>query len=391
MAFPFNMGFVNYCLSCGLAYHLFGSWVYADKEKWGVGKRVLAFLPGSLIVWLCHVYGWAIFAVLAGGYELVQFARAPKSDRLAAAFAHFSRLLAISLPLVLALVWRSGAAGVETKLFFAFGWKFYNIIEILRDQNRFLDLVSIIFYVSILMYVVVSKTIKLNYELAFPALLLFLCELVIPIKLFGSVYADIRLWPVIFQIALLSPVPGSVGAMASRLILGSGLLLAVARLAVMSAGFAQYDRDFTRHLRALDHVPAGASIITFAPDICHMSPLNWRLPRLNQLSGMAVVRREAFVNSQWVIPGGQLLTALRAKGTKFNSDPSQVITPKPDCAGPLWPEVMRRLPEVPRDRFDHLWLIGFDMAQAPAIPGAELLYADEESALYRLRPDGSGN
>jgi hypothetical protein len=385
------MGFVNYCLSCGLAYHLFASWVFADKEKWGIGKRVLVFLPGSLAVWLCHVYGWAIFAVLAGGYELVQIARAPKSERLAAALAHLSRLLAISLPLVFALVWRSGADGVETKLFFAFGWKFYNIIEILRDQNQLLDLPSISFYVSVLIYAAVSKTIKLNYELALPALLLFLCELVIPIKLFGSVYADIRLWPVIFQIALLSPVPCSVAATASRLILGLSVLLAVARRGFMSAGFAQYDRDFTRHLRALDHVPAGASIVTFAPDICHVAPLAWRLPRLNQLSGMAVVRREAFVNSQWVIPGGQLLTALRARGTKFNSDPSQVITPKPDCAGPLWPEVVRRLREIPRDRFDYLWLIGFDMAQASSIPEAEQLYSDDQSALYRLRRDDSGN
>jgi hypothetical protein len=64
-----------------------------------------------------------------------------------------------------------------------------------------------------------------------------------------------------------------------------------------------------------------------------------------------------------------------------------VIAPRPDCDGPVWPEVEQRLAEIPRDRFDYLWLIGFDMAQAPAIPGAETLYADDESALYRLSPD----
>ncbi len=32
MAFPFQMGFVNYCLSCALALHLFASWVDADKR-----------------------------------------------------------------------------------------------------------------------------------------------------------------------------------------------------------------------------------------------------------------------------------------------------------------------------------------------------------------------
>ncbi|MDI9850087.1 hypothetical protein QM467_18790, partial [Rhodoblastus sp. 17X3] len=279
----------------------------------------------------------------------------------------------------------------ETNFFFDFPWKFQNLIQILRDQNRLIDLLSIVFYLSVLIWVVVSKTIKLNYELVLPAFILLLCEIVIPNELFGSFYADVRLWPAIIQLALLSPVPGSVGSMESRIVVGAGVLVAVVRLAVMSAGFAQYDRDFTLHLRALDHVPAGASIVTFAPDVFHVAALEWRLPRLNQLSGLAIVRREAFVNSQWVIPGGQLLTALRAKGTQFNSDPSQIITPKPDYTGPLWPEVMRRLPEIPRDRFDYLWLIGFDMAQARPIPGATLLYADEESALYRLHPDVSGH
>jgi hypothetical protein len=118
---------------------------------------------------------------------------------------------------------------------------------------------------------------------------------------------------------------------------------------------------------------------------------DWRLPRLDHLDGLAIVRRDAFVNSQWVMSGGQMLGALHARETKFNTDPSQVVTPKPDCEGPLWPELERRLGEIPRDRFDYLWLIGFDMAKAPDIAGAESLYADEETALYRLRLDASGN
>ena len=61
------------------------------------------------------------------------------------------------------------------------------------------------------MFILVSPRVKLNMGLVVPAALLFLCELLLPFKLLGSVYADVRLWPVIFQIALLSPVPGSIG------------------------------------------------------------------------------------------------------------------------------------------------------------------------------------
>lgn len=384
MAFPFQMGFVNYCLSCALALHLFASWANADKRGWGFGKRLLVFIPGSVVVWFCHAYGWGIFAVMAGGYELVRVAQAPEGRRLAAARDHFARLAAISFPALLLVFWRSGSNGVETKHFFDFALKFSSVAELLRDQVQPVDLLSIGLILGVLLLVLLGRQVRLSRELAVPTALLFMCELLLPFKLLGSVYADLRLWPVIFMVALLAPVPGSVGPGATRLIVVGGVLLAVTRLGFMSAGYAQYDRDFTRHLRAIDHVPPGASIFTLTPDNCHVAQIDWRLPRLNHLDGFAIVRRDAFVNSQFIVPGGQLLGALRARGTKFNSDPSQVITPQPDCDGPLWPEAMQRLPEIPRARFDYLWLVGFDMAQAPKIPDAEPLYADEVSALYRL-------
>ena len=134
MAYPFQMGFVNYCLSCALAFHLFASWVDADRNGWEIGRRLLVFVPGSAVVWYCHAYGWGVLAVMAGGYELVRVAQAEKGRRLAAARDHFSRLAALGLPALLLLVWRTASTGVETKHFFDFELKFSSIPQLLRDQ-----------------------------------------------------------------------------------------------------------------------------------------------------------------------------------------------------------------------------------------------------------------
>lgn len=391
MAFPFQMGFVNYCLSCALAFHLFASWVDADRHQWGLGKRLLVFVPGSVVAWFCHAYGWGVLAVMAGGYELVRVAQASPNRRAAAALEHLSRLAALSLPALLLLVWSNKSSGADTAHFFDFATKLAALGEVLRDQNFLLDRLSIALYVGGLTFLVIARPVRLTMELAVPAAILLLCELALPNKLLGSVFADTRLWPVIFQIALLAPDPGAIRPVLARLVVVLGALLALTRLGVMSAGYAQYDRDYTRHLRALDHVPAGASIVTLTPLTCRETASDWRLPRLDHLDGLAIVRREAFVNSQWEIPGGQLLGALRARGTDFNSDPSQVITPESDCDGSVWPGLRQSVAAIPRDRFDYLWLIGFDMAQAPKMPGAETLYADEDSALYRLDPSAAKN
>jgi hypothetical protein len=185
MAFPFQMGFVKYCLSCALALHLFASWVDADKSGWGLGKRLLVFVPGSLAVWFCHAYGWGILAVMAGGYELVRVAQAPEGRRLAAARDHLCRLAAISIPALLLLFWRSGSNGVETKHFFDFALKFLSVAELLRDQIEPVDLISIGVALGVLLFILAGRQIRLNMELAVPAALLFLCELLLPFKLLG--------------------------------------------------------------------------------------------------------------------------------------------------------------------------------------------------------------
>lgn len=389
VALPFQWGFLNYCLACGLAFHLFASWVNADRQHWRIGARMIVFIPGSMAVWICHAYGWAIFAVMAGGYEIARTMRGDKRNRLAALRDSLFRLFTIGAPLILTLSWRNATDGAVTKGFFDLPAKAVLLLTLLRDQNMTFDLLSIIIYLAVAVFIIFHRSVRLSYELVFPALLLFFCELLIPGKLFGSSLADARLWPVIFQLVFLAPIPASLGPVASRTMILGGGALAVMRVIFMTQGYVQYDRDYARHLQALNYINKGASIVTFTPHNCVNRAKSWRMPRLEHLDGLAVVRLDAFINSEWIIPGAQLLSPRRASGTKYDSDPSQIVNPGPNCDQPLWPEVERRILEIPRSQFDYLWLIGFDMANAPEISGATRIFGDDETALYRLQKKAS--
>ena len=102
-----------------------------------------------------------------------------------------------------------------------------------------------------------------------------------------------------------------------------------------------YDRSYDRELAALDHVPHGARLVSFGGREC-VEP--WAMTRLLHLPAMAMVRRHAFSNDQWVMPGAQLLTVRYKPGWPFIRDASQVVTAAPLPARGLADDRTRRSP-----------------------------------------------
>jgi hypothetical protein len=251
----------------------------------------------------------------------------------------------------------------------------------LRDQNIWLDSVSLIFAATLLYFGFRDRSARVDAALALAAGVLLALILLMPGQMFGSAYADIRLWPIFFIVGLAAIAPANAHWRGAAAIAGVALALFVVRIGATSAGFAAYDRSYAQHARALDYARQGASIavLTYDPN-CE----RWRHERVAHIGSLAIVRKDAFVNSQWEIPGGLLLTPLHARGTAFNADPSQNVGP-PGCHGPVGPTLQERFREVPRDRFDYVWLLGFDPRIVRAPPGVRLLYSDDRSAFYELR------
>jgi hypothetical protein len=66
-AYPFQTGLVNFWLAVALAFHASAS-VIANPERW---VRPLLLGGSSVLLWICHIYGWAIFVGIVAVARLV--------------------------------------------------------------------------------------------------------------------------------------------------------------------------------------------------------------------------------------------------------------------------------------------------------------------------------
>lgn len=373
LAYPWQYGLVNYWLGCALALHAAAWWMRRDATR-PASMALLALV--SLALWIVHIYGWAVFGVLI-------LARAVALVPVRQWFGAALRLLPAAAPLVPMVLLDYGARGAkETYGWFMWERKLGALIFTLRDQAQWLDIASLALAVVLIYAALRSKLLRFEPRLGVAALLFLAAVVVIPFQLLGSAFADGRLWPIVFIVALLSIAfvdEAKHRRLASRIAVGAAVVLSV-RLAATTVGFQAYDAAYARHLVALDRVERGARIAVLVEFPCEVA---WRRPRLDHLDGLAIVRRDAFTNAQWDVPGGQLLTPLGALGTRYNSDPSQLVR-RPDCPADLRPVLARKIALLPRDRFDHVWVIGFAPGTLPRYAGLTPVFADDATILYRI-------
>jgi hypothetical protein len=382
MSYPFQLGFVNYWLGCALAFHAFASWVKTTGKNGSVVRAAL-FAAAACLVWLAHAYGWVVLVVLVGAFELCRsWTRAPAAWP-SMVLAILRRAWPVMIPAVLMIVWRQGNGVASTGHFLDIGTKILGLVWTLRDQNIWLDTLSLLLAIGLLYFGIRSRDIRVNPPLLVGAASFLILILLMPGQMFGSVYADVRLWPIFFIIGLTAIAPTDRMQRGAAIVAGLALAVFAIRIVAMAVGFAAYDSGYARHLQALKDVPRGASIAVLTrPPSCEQ----WRAPRVAHLGSLAIVRRDAFVNSQWDASGGQqLLTPLRARGTDFNADPSQYLEVAPgDCDGDLSAALAQRIAQIPRDRFDYVWLLDVDAAHLAVMPGLRRLYQDDRSALYEF-------
>lgn len=379
LAYPFQFGFVNFWLGIALAFHAFAFWPRsAGRRHW------LVFVPIGLAVWLCHAFAWGVLGVLAGGWELGEAVGRRRRRPLPAVGQIVARCAPLLFPLLPMLHWREGSRGLAIAGWFLWKTKLLWITDMLHDESKALDVGTVVgveFVIVLLLALALLRERRLAIEphLGLAALALALLFVVMPYQLFGSGYADMRLAPVAAIVLILSIVPTRGLIEAGCAALATALL--AARLAVGAIGYAGYDRDFTSDLRALDYVKPGAKIAALVGYSCYRP---WREARNQHLASLAVVRRDAFVNTHWTISGAELLVPIGALGTKFNADPSQFVFDFKHCPADLRPVLARRIAAVPRDVFDYVWVFGFDPATLPAYAGLRPLYADRASVLYAV-------
>jgi hypothetical protein len=373
--YPFTFGFLNFMLSMALCFLAFGLWLRLGRLG-RLRTRAALFVPISVLVWLAHTFGWGTLGVLAFSAESVREHERGR-PRFEAALRGALHCLPLVPPFLLMLIWRSGDVAGETRGWFAIVPKINYILYALRDRWAWVDIPSVLIVLALVVSPLLSKRVRLAPALAGAAGFLFLLYLLLPQRIFGSSYADMRIMPFALAVAVLALKPPE--AWTSRLAL-AGLAFIGVRMAAETASFALYARSWRSELAALDHVPRGAKLVSFVGTPCRGE---WTMARLDHLPGLAVVRREAFSNDQWSVAGAQLNRSAYAPAGRFGRDPSQIVRLH-DCPVNRWPTLDMSLRQFPRGAFDYLWLIDPPAWDKRLTEGMVPVWTNGRSVLFRI-------
>jgi hypothetical protein len=376
--YPFLFGFVNFALAMALASLAFALWLRLGRQD-RVKLRALLFVPISLALWICHAFGWGTLGVLAFSAELVRQYDKGRGFFMSACYAALHCLPLIP-PVGLMLVWRSGSQGT-TGDWFNWDLKLQWITMVLRDRWRLFDIISLALAFGLLGWTCVARRLTFSRNLAASALFLIAVFVLLPRIVFGSAYADMRLAPYLFMIALIAiRIPEAAGKRFSQALAIAGLAFVLVRTAGTTASMYLYDRSWDRELAALDHVPRGARMVSFVGRPCIEE---WAMSRRLHLPALAIARRYAFSNDQWTMAGAQLLQVRYMAGWPYIRDPTEVVTAR-RCRWEVWRTLDTSLATFPRDAFDYVWIIDPPEYNEALTAGLTQVWRDGRSVLYRV-------
>ncbi|MFW2828879.1 hypothetical protein [Sphingomonas sp. ID0503] len=380
--FPFQFGFVNYALSMALALLAFGVWLRLGRQGW-IRLRAAIFLPLGVLIWVCHTYGWGVLGLLAFAAEVIEAQKKHRNWLLALVYGGIA-CLPLAPPLLLMVMWRSGGVAGRTTDFLNWTAKRAWMLTVLRERSPTWDIAAATILYTLITVAAFRAGLTMKRTLGAAAIILLAAYLLIPRILIGSAYADMRLVAYMVAIAVIGI---SAERFDRRWMAGfavAALAFYGARLTTTTLTFLNRDALYRDQLSAIDHIDRGARVFALVNLPCSG---RWFLPRTEHIGAIATVRKDAFVNGQWVMPGAQLLRVTYDKPGRWGIDPSQVRRPGM-CAGrKMRGKTLEEAVEAfPREDFDYLWLIDTPRWKWP-VDDPELVqvwHGRRTGALYRI-------
>ena len=370
---PFLFGFLNYML--GVAAMLWTLWLFIRLGNSGRTRlRAALLLPLSIALFLLHASAWGLLGLMVFAAEWVR-RRQTGEGRGRAILTSGTALLPLAAPLLLLWWWQSSAPGVTQFHLDPFD-KAMRLIFNLRDRWMIPDIMAGMVFAVAVGIVAWRREFLWNATFGVAALLIAIAYLLTPFLLFGSYYADRRLVPVLLMAVVLAFAPPSEEHREIAQVAAIGATtFAVIRIVLATASFLVSAREQAAILPALDHVERGARISLAVGDPCGV----WALNRNTHMGSMGIVRREAFSNDQWVLPGSVAVEIHYPAAGRYEHDGSQMLS-NSACAPNMLPQYMRGLPTA---AFDYVWLISAPPMPAEQLARWRLVYAAPGTALYR--------
>lgn len=386
---PFQWGFINYVLAMALALNAFALWLYLARMG-RIRLRALLFVPIGCLIWLAHGFAWGVLGLLAFSAEIVRMRDVEGRSFFAALWRGALHCLPLAPPMLLMILWRSGDVQGQTVDWFNWMAKYVYLVSTLRTQFMEFDIGLVAVLILLVLFGIASIGWRqigfdMRRTLGVATLVLIIAYVLMPRIVIGSAYADMRLAPYVIAIGVIGLVPRFTNRMALGIVAAIALLIfgiRIGQATIQYAGFSKYQEG---QLAAIDHIQRGSRVFALVELPCLS---RWESPRLEHLGAMAIVRKEAFVNGQWTMPGAQLLSITYAPAKGYAEDPTQVMRPR-RCRAPRARSIESSVALFPRDAFDYLWLINASRDHWPSNdPSLKLVWnGGERGALYQIQED----
>jgi len=383
---PFQWGFINYVFAMALTLNAFALWLYLAR----IGRirlRAALFVPIGGVIWLAHGFAWGVLGLLAFAAEIVRMRDVEGRGYGESLWRGVLHTLPLAPPMLLMVLWRTGDVAGKTTDWFNWKAKYVYLISSLRAHWMDFDISLVALLVLMVLFGIASigwrqYGFNMRRTLGVATLVLIIAYMLMPRIVIGSAYADMRLAPYVIAIGVIGIVPRFENRIALNTVAALALIVFGFRLYLATdryAGFADYQE---KQLAALDYVDPQSRVFALV-DLPCLS--RWESPRLEHLGAMAIVRREAFVNGQWTMPGAQLLSIRYAPAKGYAEDPTQVMRPK-RCRAARARSIESSIALFPRQAFDYLWLINTAPDHWPANdPTLKMVWnGGDLGALYRI-------
>ncbi|WP_237713906.1 hypothetical protein [Novosphingobium sp. Rr 2-17] len=353
-------GFLNYCMGTALAL-LGAAWLYRlPKPGW---RTVALTALLALVVWTAHMASWAILLILAAGNEL---ARLRSAGDVWPAVRRNGALLA---PLVPLLLWRSNASRPGGGLHWVdfLNTKIVVFASVLRGTDKPVDLALLAaMALAAVVALLWAGGRRLEPRLLVSGLLLALAALAAPTTILNAWGTDLRTAPIAVLVLILAITPPA-RPEREKWVIAAGIALFAVRVGTVTRDWVSHGRVLEARLAMLDAVPRGGKLgYLWQAPACGFP---WRLVPDEKLGSYALTRRDAFVDTLFMVDNARLMTisdpGLAARWGGGEQDVPPICPGNRVDSGLL----VRKLAALKADGFDAIWVSGIPKPQLPVPEG----------------------